>query len=243
LILIKGTCGFLGYSKLEAITHVAENILSQLRNGERDLTPPLVSLLLETIDAIKQVLRSLEATGEEGEDESTELRERLRVACEGEAAPAAETPQTPAPVEEMAGTSAPTVADFTIRVAVGLLDKLMNLVGELVRARNQILPFNARHEDAALNANSQRLDLITTELQESVMKTRMQPIRGGLEQVAALGAGRGGVLPEADHARNGRRRHRHRPHHPGGHQGSVDAQDAELLRSRHRDAGGAGTGG
>jgi two-component system chemotaxis sensor kinase CheA len=80
---IKGTCGFLGYSKLEAITHVAENILSQLRNGERDLTPPLVSLLLEAIDAIKQVLRSLEATGEEGEEEYKELRERLRVACEG----------------------------------------------------------------------------------------------------------------------------------------------------------------
>ena len=173
---IKGTCGFLGYSKLEAITHIAENILSQLRNGERDLTPPLVSLLLETIDAIKQVLRSLEATGEEGEEEYAELRERLRVACEGESAPAAQTPRAPAPVEETAVARTPSAADSTIRVDVGLLDKLMNLVGELVLARNQILQFNARHEDAALNANSQRLNLITTELQESVMKTRMQPI-------------------------------------------------------------------
>ena len=52
----------------------------------------------------------------------------------------------------------------------------MNLVGELVLTRNQILQFNARQEDATLNTTSQRLNLITTELQEGVMKTRMQPI-------------------------------------------------------------------
>ncbi|MFM2125834.1 MAG: hypothetical protein RL328_2285, partial [Acidobacteriota bacterium] len=69
-----------------------------------------------------------------------------------------------------------TVSDTAIRVDVGLLDKLMNLVGELVLARNQVLQFNNQREDVALNATAQRLDLITTELQEGVMKTRMQPI-------------------------------------------------------------------
>ncbi len=64
----------------------------------------------------------------------------------------------------------------TFGSAVGLLDKLMDLVGELVLTRNQILQFNTEREDAALNATSQRLNLITTELQEGVMKTRMQPI-------------------------------------------------------------------
>ena len=68
------------------------------------------------------------------------------------------------------------VADANIRVGVGLLDKLMDLVGELVLTRNQILQFNTEREDAALNATSQRLNLITSELQEGVMKTRMQPI-------------------------------------------------------------------
>ena len=63
-----------------------------------------------------------------------------------------------------------------LRVDVGLLDRLMNLVGELVLTRNQVLQYNAAREDAALNAISQRLNLITSELQESVMKTRMQPI-------------------------------------------------------------------
>jgi two-component system chemotaxis sensor kinase CheA len=63
-----------------------------------------------------------------------------------------------------------------IRVDIGLLDKLMNLVGELVLARNQILQHAGTREDASLLGTSQRLNLITTELQEGVMKTRMQPI-------------------------------------------------------------------
>ena len=64
------------------------------------------------------------------------------------------------------------VLDSTIRVDVGLLDKLMNLVGELVLARNQVLQFTARLEGGTFNATSQRLNLITSELQESVMKTQ-----------------------------------------------------------------------
>lgn len=85
----------------------------------------------------------------------------------------------PAAETNSAETNAPpqsSLSDTTIRVDVGLLDKLMNLVGELVLARNQILQFNATQEDTAFVATSQRLNLITTELQEGVMKTRMQPI-------------------------------------------------------------------
>src|SRR5262249_55013235 len=68
------------------------------------------------------------------------------------------------------------VSEGSIRVDVGLLDKLMNLVGELVLARNQVLQFSNGTEDARIVAATQRLNLITTELQEGVMKTRMQPI-------------------------------------------------------------------
>ncbi len=66
--------------------------------------------------------------------------------------------------------------DSTIRVDVGLLDKLMTRVGELVLARNQIVQFTSRLGDTSFISTAQRLNLITTELQESVMKTRMQPI-------------------------------------------------------------------
>lgn len=74
------------------------------------------------------------------------------------------------------------ISDTAIRVDVGLLDKLMNLVGELVLCRNQILEFastqtaNVQNDDT-LKSVSSRLNLVTSELQEGVMKTRMQPIR------------------------------------------------------------------
>src|SRR5580698_3843039 len=51
---IKGTCGFLAFSILERITHHAETILSQLRDGQRELTPGLISLILETVDATRK---------------------------------------------------------------------------------------------------------------------------------------------------------------------------------------------
>jgi len=83
-------------------------------------------------------------------------------------------PKPPAPAGELHDSGATSIADTNVRVDVALLDKLMNLVGELVLSRNQILQFGARIEEAA--GAAQRLNLITTELQEHVMKTRMQPI-------------------------------------------------------------------
>lgn len=67
-------------------------------------------------------------------------------------------------------------ANTTIRVQVNLLDRLMNLVGELVLVRNQVLQFAKSNEDYQFLNMSQRLDIVTSELQEEVMKTRMQPI-------------------------------------------------------------------
>ncbi len=72
--------------------------------------------------------------------------------------------------------SGPAVNNSTIRIDVALIDRLMNLVGELVLARNQVLQFTANQPDSALVETTQRLNLITTELQAGVMKTRMQPI-------------------------------------------------------------------
>lgn len=86
----------------------------------------------------------------------------------------------PAAVREILDTQrrarASDLTRNTVRVDVGRLDKLMNLVGELVLVRNQIAQFMASREDASIRAASQRLSQITEELQEGVMKTRMQPI-------------------------------------------------------------------
>ena len=86
----------------------------------------------------------------------------------------ARPPEPPAP--EPAEARAPAVADTSIRVDVGLLDKLMNLVGELVLARNQIVQFGNGQEDRAFLGTVQRLNQLTSELQAGVMKTRMQPV-------------------------------------------------------------------
>ena len=196
---VKGTCGFLGFTTVEAITHHAENLLSLLRNGELVFTAAHVSLILETVDATRRELVSIEASGRESGALYEDLRERLRAAG---VVGASVSPPAPAPAEEPVplespatvalvahqGTpelglpgatsahGAPAAADSTIRVDVSLLDRLMNLVGELVLARNQILQFSAKQEHALFNATSQRFNLITTQLQEGVMKTRMQPI-------------------------------------------------------------------
>jgi two-component system, chemotaxis family, sensor kinase CheA len=93
--------------------------------------------------------------------------------------PTAQTVVAPAMRSEPAETAEPrasAVSDSAIRVDVGLLDKLMNLVGELVLARNQIVQFSTAQEDAGFLGTVQHLNLLTTELQANVMKTRMQPI-------------------------------------------------------------------
>ncbi len=196
---IKGTCGFLGFSTLERISHQAESLLSQLRDGRRTLDPGLVSLILETVDATRKVLGSIEATGKEGPEQFENLADRLREAAEridfpcgsgqvgieagNDASPAAQA-ATESGVAANSDVATPpaangkpsAAADSNIRVGVVLLDKLMDLVGELVLIRNQILQFTAERDDMVLSSTSQRLNLITSELQEGVMKTRMQPI-------------------------------------------------------------------
>jgi two-component system, chemotaxis family, sensor kinase CheA len=248
---IKGTCGFLGFSKLEKVAHVGESLLTRLRDGQIKLTPEITTALLSMVDAVRQILREIQSTGQDGAVDYPELRERLsqllnagssagaspgastvpvaavssaatamksKVEEKPEASSAAhadestaepagtttlrgtdivcapeeqergehrklrETPAALARAEEVAATLPPIdakprdVASETIRVAVNLLDKLMTLVGELVLARNQLLQVTNTMENPALNAVSQRMNLIATELQEEVMKTRMQPI-------------------------------------------------------------------
>ena len=237
---IKGTCAFLGFAKLESLAHTGETLLSLIRDGELTLTPERTSGLLTMVDAIRQMLGTIEQSRHDGTQDHVELKARLvalqqkdgdgvqpsatpssttegqKVASQEAAVspetqsqpsqqsqtsqqsqpspPAAES-QKPAehPVPPTPGDTTSTVpkvaahptggdvrgpsaADSSIRVDVGLLDKLMNMVGELVLTRNQILQSTGMQEDAALATASQRLSLITSELQEGIMKTRMQQI-------------------------------------------------------------------
>jgi two-component system chemotaxis sensor kinase CheA len=272
---IKGTSGFLAFNRLEEVTHVGENMLSRLRDGELALTPIRTSVLLRMVDTVRALLTSIEASGGEGSVDVSAVVSAISAAMEdapaaeapAAAAPAAdapvadapaapatkaparkapakattakaatakaapakrasrakapvqpapviaeptespqehlradlpEEPMTPAPIAEEHPVPEPAVADHpeadaaspdaaggqvrrgvadsTIRVDVDLLDELMLLVGELVLTRNQIVQNVARQTDTDLIRASQRLNLIASELQEGVMKTRMQPI-------------------------------------------------------------------
>lgn len=226
---IKGTCGFLGFSKLESVTHVGENLLAKVRDGSVGITPELTSVLLALVDAIRQMMGSIETSMTEGDADYASLiadLTRLLRPCDDAPQPAREGAQRALSVgellvqageteqadvaaalqEQIAGRDEPlgeilvsrasvpatavcdaldaqndtksgSVSDSSIRVDVGLLDRLMTLVGELVLARNQILQHvNNASQGPALTASTQRLNLLTAELQEGVMKTRMQPI-------------------------------------------------------------------
>lgn len=196
---IKGTSGFLALPKLERVTHVGENLLVPLRDGHLELNRPITDALLEMVDAIRVILRHVEHGQGEGDDDYDCLIHRLESALNveqdsdcgndpaadnrplhGESAPSLPSGPDVSTAAE-SGTAidkpSPSITDGTVRINVGLLDKLMNLVGELVLARNQIIQFSSHTNDAAIINASQRLNAITSELQESVMKTRMQPIR------------------------------------------------------------------
>ena len=95
-----------------------------------------------------------------------------------EAAPVAAAPVKAAPAKKEADGDAKesAVANQSIRVNVELLENLMTMVSELVLTRNQVLQILRKHKDSEFAAPLQRLNHVTSELQEGVMKTRMQPI-------------------------------------------------------------------
>ena len=227
---VKGTCSFLGYSKLESLAHTGETLLSLLRDGDISLSGEITTALLSMVDAIRKMLACIQESNHDGEEDFAELKSLLTRLQKGSdagipmaaPAPAAiqsaqeehshtdenDTPETlvPAQAEEHSDEGAGTAeipdlsglrtlgnpggdkaekggashglsaVDSSIRVDVGLLDKLMNMVGELVLTRNQILQCPILLDDPSLQTSSQRLSLITSELQEGIMKTRMQPI-------------------------------------------------------------------
>ena len=247
---IKGTTGFLGFSRLEALSHAGENLLGLLRDGKLAANPAIISGLLALMDMLRGVLHSIETTAAEGENlqEDAAMIARLETlqseesavaspeavlaaavaapalpgksrkpraarrpratqrcspppALPGEAGPPSEFETAPPPRQpdkrsataavavasmparpvtetlsapETPALSAPGTSDSTLRVDVELLNRMMNLVGELVLTRNQIL--QATSTNAGFAVLGRRLDMVTADLRESVMKARMQPV-------------------------------------------------------------------
>jgi two-component system chemotaxis sensor kinase CheA len=209
---IKGTCGFLGLARLERVAHAAENVLGKLRDRVFPVTPDVISAVLAGVDSIKAIVSGIAATGSEpAGDDATQIA-ALNAIAEGRAAPAAPVPPAPAaapvavaapppvaaappqpppareaaPEQPEAAAGEPVGAAQTIRVTVDVLEDLMTLVSELVLTRNQLLQLARRQENSALAVPLQRLSQITSDLQEGVMKTRMQPIGNAWNKLPRL---------------------------------------------------------
>jgi two-component system chemotaxis sensor kinase CheA len=234
---IKGTCGFLGLPRLEALTHAAEALMGQFRDG-LPVTGDAVSLVLATIDRVKTLLEALERDQQEPAGDDRDLIDQLEAMCAqaaGRGAPAKnvsvgtlvpqvlERPLRPdevsldelerafreAPGPDAAPSAAavadakpeadakpaeareeergePKVASQSIRVQVDTLEHLMTMVSELVLTRNQLMDLVRRHEDSEFKGPLQRLSNVTAELQEGVLKTRMQPIGNAWQKLPRI---------------------------------------------------------
>jgi two-component system chemotaxis sensor kinase CheA len=226
---IKGTTGFLGFKRLEKLAHAGENLLGLLREGKLTADSPTITGLLQLLDGLRSILKTIETDSNEGEGEDALLIARLvelqlpaqaqvkqPVCAKAGAGSASASPEpvassvpqavvkpaqppaskpvpqapapaqpekplpavAPAPAEGGGDPARPraqvTAAESTLRVDVTLLNRMMNLVGELVLTRNQVL--QATSADPNMTMLSRRLDMVTADLRESVMKARMQPV-------------------------------------------------------------------
>ncbi len=226
---IKGTCGFLGLPRLEALAHAAETLMGKFRDGA-PASSDAVTLILATIDRIKTILASLEREQREPDGADSDLISNLEQMVEhvGSTSPNEEphtigtlvsqvlerplrpdevsldelerafreTPADPSPLKS--AKPAPVAADApakdddaakgnqSIRVTVDTLEQLMTMVSELVLTRNQLLEIVRRHEESEFKTPLQRLSNVTAELQEGVMKTRMQPIGNAWQKLPRI---------------------------------------------------------
>jgi two-component system chemotaxis sensor kinase CheA len=176
---LKGTSSFLGLSAVSDLAHEYEDLLNKLRKGVLQVRPSMMDVMLEAADQLRKLVAAVEHK-ETTPHDCTATVERLHREIRGEAAPAAVVAETP----EATKSSEAKSADLTIRVDVSRLDHLMNLVGELVLARNRLSQTAAAigqelvksERSAGLQEASTQVDFITTELQMAVMKTRMVPV-------------------------------------------------------------------
>src|SRR5258708_5746089 len=246
---IKGTCGFLGLPRLEALAHAGETLMGKFRDG-MPVTADAVTLILSSIDRIKEILGGLEATETEPEGTDQDLIDPLvqlsmqsfttapepvavkeevlsppqtlerelrpgevsldelerafretatevapRLAPAAPPAPAQDTAPVIAPLKKPAAAKsvvevevleADKIANQSIRVNVDTLEHLMTMVSELVLTRNQLLEISRRNDDTEFKVPLQRLSNVTAELQEGVMKTRMQPIGNAWQKLPRI---------------------------------------------------------
>src|SRR5262245_15689709 len=114
---IKGTSGFLGFSKLESVTHVGESLLSDLRDGKKQLTPEITSALLQLVDAVRGMLSAVEATAQDGDNEFPDLVALLTALQKGQTVATVATVHSPKGKGRKSGATVAVVEENPATVA------------------------------------------------------------------------------------------------------------------------------
>ena len=193
---IKGSSGFFAFQRLEKVAHGGESLLAKLRESALMLDQPKTNALLATLDCLRSIVQAIAQKRHEPAGDDSELLLRLSTLTDGRtwaSEPAHEfDAEAVAELTDHASSNDPastiatdlqlhdggTSTELTVpvKISVESLDKLMDLVSEMVLARNRLLSFVSDSGDSNFSSTVRTIDLITLELQERMMKTRMQPI-------------------------------------------------------------------
>jgi len=172
---VKGSCGFLDLPRFERLSHAAEDVLSQLRDGSRDASATLVDAILAVVDRIAELIAVMESGDSLPDGSDADLIAALNDEPEERpivpAAMPADGPVT-ATLE-----AAPGARARSIRVPLELIDHLMNNVSDMVLARNEVARcLREQGQDPATEGAFERLSACIADMRDAIGQTRMQRI-------------------------------------------------------------------
>lgn len=191
---LKGSSGFFSLKRLEKLSHAGESLLGKIRAGQAELDFDKSTRLLEMNDILRQIIDGVEANHIEPAGDDQELinallglsqSEKISPAQVSAAEVEPELPEVAVQEDSMEVLEPPEIAFAStpgqevvvpVKVNPEVLDKLMNIASEMVLARNRLLPFSQQSSDKLFTSAVRSIDLLTLELQERMMKMRMQPI-------------------------------------------------------------------
>lgn len=173
---VKGSCGFLNLPRFERLSHAAEDVLSDIRAGNRAANPATVSAVLAIMDRIAELAEAV-AIGAALPDENDDY-------LIGALSAPLEQPDAAAPEADGASAAGVAVAKpggqlvpRTIRLPLSLIDQLMNGVSDMVLARNELSrKLRERSADPELESAFERLSTCVADMRDSISKTRMQRV-------------------------------------------------------------------
>jgi two-component system, chemotaxis family, sensor kinase CheA len=168
---VKGSCGFLNLPRFEKLSHAAEDVLSDIREGKRLADPVTVSAVLAVMDRIGELAEAVASGASLPNENDDFLVQSLQQAAAHEVAEA--VTKTAVNTGRREGQQSPL---RTIRMPLTLIDQLMNGVSDMVLARNELSRKLRERSDPDLDSAFERLSTCVADMRDAISKTRMQRV-------------------------------------------------------------------